>query len=298
MKPKFLLFLEADAGGGDGGASAAGDPPSIIANSGGSAPAAAGDAPASFVGADGGFVEGWTSKLPEDLRDAGASLGKFKTVTDLAKSYHHLEKTIGARPQGVIIPSEKSTPEEVAAYRKALGVPDKVEEYNFKPDEMPEGMTWTEGNAKQFAEVAHKHNIPPAAMKELAKVQAKMRQAEADVLANMVHTKREEGKAALQKEWGQDFEKNVGRAQMAAKLAGVDANSFGFGDPAVVKAFVRLAGMLSEDKLVSAGNAPGPGGGAARAKDIQTNPNNPLYAKYQDGDADTISMVRALMQQG
>jgi hypothetical protein len=292
LKHFFLWNAEGGEGGGSGGDSIIPDAPASVSE--GTPPP---EQP-SFVSADGSFSEGWTSRLPDDLKDAGASLTKFKTVKDLAKSYHNLEKTIGARPQGVVIPTEKSTPEEVAAYRKAVGVPDTVEAYDFKPEEMPEGMTWNPDNAKAFAAVAHKHNIPPAAMKELAGIQAKMREMEASTLANMVHAKREEGKAALQKEWGTDFDKNIGRAQVAAKLAGIDSNSPGFGDPNVVKAFVRLTNMLSEDKLVAANNSSGSGAGGARARDIQTNPSNPLYAKYQEGDPETVSLVRGLMVRG
>lgn len=304
-RPRFLLFWNADAGAGGGGGEGGGNPSLITeppAGGGNPPPAGSGGgggASTSFVGTDGAFVEGWTAKLPEDMKEAGASLGKFKSVTDLAKSYHHLEKTIGARPQGVIVPTDKSTPEEIAAYRKAMGVPEKLEEYNVTPEKLPDGMTWNPETAKPYMEIAHKHNIPPAAMKALVAVQMQQEQNRVDALTTLVQKRLADGKADLQKEWGADFEKNIGRAQIAAKLAAVDSNSPGFSDPNVVKAFVRLASMLSEDKLVSATNgSPGGGGGQARAKDIMTNPENPMYKKYQEGDKEAVSFVTNLLSQG
>ena len=66
------------------------------------------------------------------------------------------------------VPTDKSSPEEVAAFRTALGVPESVEEYKFAPSAMPEGMTWSDEMSKPFAAIAHKHGIPPGAMTALA----------------------------------------------------------------------------------------------------------------------------------
>lgn len=57
----------------------------------------------------------------------------------------------------------------------------------------------------------------------------------------------------------------------------------------VVKALIRFAGMMSEDKLVSGEFSPSLQAGKSRANDIMTNKTNPLYQKYQDGDRETSS---------
>lgn len=296
-----MRFFEPDTG-----TTPAGAPPAA-------APAAPPDAPGSLLGSndagvtppaepaqpwinpDGAFTEGWTSRLPDDLKDAAPTLGKYKTVADLAKALHNANGLIGKK---TLVPNEKSTPEEISAFRQAIGVPEKLEEYDIKPSEIPEGLGWNEDNARKYAELGHKHNIPPAAMKAIVAEYANQRIAEMQIMAQEVDSRRQAGAADLKKTWGDDFDKNLGIAKQAAQIAGANPESFGFGDPEVVKAFVRLASQLSDDKL-TAGNAGGTmQGGKTRAQDIMTNKNNPLFEKYQNGDPDTVDMVRRFLKQG
>jgi len=296
-KTHIMRFFEADGGGNPTGGTpgGAGDPPSLIAApaSGTTPPVASGDVP--WIGADGAFSEKWTEKLPDDLKEAAPTLGKYKTVTDLAKALHNANALIGKK---TLVPNEKSTPEEISVYRKALGIPDDIKEYNIKPDELPEGLSWNDENGKRFMELGYKYNIPPAAMKAIVAEYGAHRLAEMQVMAQEIDSRKTAGVEDLKKTWGENFDKNLTVAQQAAKLAGVNPESFGFGDPEVVKGFVRLAAQLSDDKLVRGAGGDMTQGGAARAKDIQTNPQNPLHAKYKDGDPDTVQMVRNYLQQG
>ncbi|GAT33290.1 hypothetical protein TSACC_21703 [Terrimicrobium sacchariphilum] len=248
-----------------------------------------------WVGADGAFSEGWTNRLPEDLGDYRASLGKFKNVGDMAKSYRELETKLGVK--GTFIPGKDAKPEEVAAYRKAVGIPDEPTKYNIKPEQLPDGFTWPADEAiKPILEVAHRHNIPEAALRELIGANIG---AQAAASAELAKAQLEEGKAQLQREWGDKFGANIQRAAAAAKLAGVDPNSVGFTDPEVVKAVVALAAKISDDQFVtSGGTGSGSKGGVAEAREIQTNPDHPKYKAYQEGDADTVAYVRGLLQRG
>ena len=294
-----MQFMEGDSGGNPtGGAGGAGDPPSLISPT----PSAVGDPQSSgtppptdspWIGADGAFADKWTDKLPADM-EGRDSLARFKTVADLAKSYRNMETLVGKK---TLIPTEKSTPEEVSAYRKALGIPENVEDYKIKPETLPDGVGWNDENGKTFAKIALENNVPPAAMKKIVAEYGKMRVAEMQAMAEEFDARKVAGADSLRKTWGADFEKNLAVAQQAAKLAGVNAESFGFGDPEVVKGFVRLASQLSDDKLVSGGGSP-QAGGKGRATDIMTNKSNPLYEKYQNGDPDTVEMVRSYLQQG
>ena len=305
MKTKHMMrFFEADGGGNATGGTAggAGDPPSLIsspasgtpaASAAGQAPATTGTPDAPWINPDGAFAEKWTEKLPSDL-EGRESLARFKSVADLAKSYRNLETMVGKK---TLVPTDKSTPEEVSAFRKAMGVPETLAEYDIKPGELPDGLGWNEDNAKRYAELGHKFNIPPAAMKAIVGEYANQRIQEMQAMAKEIDTRRQAGAADLKTTWGENFEKNLSIAKQAAQVAGVNPDSFGFGDPEVVKGFVRLAAQLSDDKLVSGGTGMQQGG-AARAKDIQQNKANPLNAKYMDGDPDTVQMVRNLLQQG
>ena len=255
-------------------------------------------APPSFVRADGSFETDWTTKLPEDLAPARDSLGRFKTVTDLARAYDGANKLIGRK--GVILPTQESTPEEVTAYRKTMGVPETPEGYakEVRPAELPEGVQWSDEIARSYFDLAHRHNIPAAAMKDLIALNMKQREFELQAQVDTIMETKQQGLSHLRHVWGANFDRNLGVAQRAAALAGVDANSYGFRDPEVVKGFVRLAGMMGEDKLVGAGTSL-PAGAAdlkARALDIVSNKANPLYERYHSGDKEVETMVRSYFE--
>jgi hypothetical protein len=215
-------------------------------------------------------------------------------VESLSKSYQGLEQLLGKKANAIVPPSEKSTPEEIAAYRKAIGVPESPEAYNLKPEQLPEGVVWDESVAKRAAELAHKHNVPAAAMQEFMKFDMERAALMNQAAAQMIETQLETGRAELQKVWGDKMPEKIELARRAAVTAGVDPTSQGFVDPQVVKAIVNLAEKLSDDKLV-AGDQTGVSSTRARAKDIMTNAANPLYLRYQEGDAEVVDQVRRML---
>ncbi len=304
-----MLFFEGDNGGGSGGAGGSCDGNSggtLLADaggqggSGGGQGAGSGEAPKFLVGEDGAFTENWTTKLPEELGDYRNGLAKFKNVADFAKSYQGLEQKLGSKANLVAIPTDKSTPEEVGAYRKALGIPEKAEDYKLTPEKFPEGMTpWPKEIIAPFEAIAHKHNVPIAAMKEMIAENLRQSGLATQAQADAIKANLDAGRAQLQKEFGADYAKNIQLATAAAKTVGVDPSSPGFSDPAVVKGYAKLAQMLSDDKLVKGGGLDGGTtlAGPARAKDIQGNPENPQNAKYRAGDPDTVALVRRLLQE-
>jgi hypothetical protein len=251
-----------------------------------------------FIGADGGFAEGWLDKLPGDLDPYKPTLAKYKDFGSLAKSHGELQQLLGKKSSAVNVPGEKSTPEEIAAFRKALGVPEKPEEYSFKPDKLPDGVAWDDNSAKAFAAIAHKHHIPASAMKELAAHQIAMEEARSQEAFRQMETELLNGKQQLQSAWGQNFERNLNTAARVAKSIGLDPESPGLRDPAVVQALFKVSQITSEDKLVSptdgATNMPG----KLRAQDVMTNKQNPLYERYQNGDSEIVQLVRDMLRNG
>ena len=247
-----------------------------------SAPASVTDAPAPAV-----------AEKPEWLPEKFWRNDKAD-VESLSKSYQGLEQLLGKKANAIVPPSEKSTPEEVAAYRKAIGVPESPEAYNLKPEQLPEGVTWDDNVAKKAAELAHKHNVPAAAMQEFMRFDMERAALMNQAAAQMIETQLETGRAELQKVWGDKMPEKIELARRAAVTAGVDPTSQGFVDPQVVKAIVNLAEKLSDDKLV-AGDQTGASSTRARARDIMTNQANPLYARYQEGDAEVVDQVRRML---
>jgi len=248
-----------------------------------------------YVNPDGTFADKWLDALPEDAKEYKDTLSKYKSVPDMAKALANANALIGKK---LGVPSEKSSPEEVAAFRKALGVPDTLDDYKFAPDALPEGMTWNDDFAKPFAEIAHKHNVPPGAMKALANQFAHYEKVKLEALQSTFEKQRTDAVGTLQKEWGNEFDKNIGLAKQAAKMAGVNANSHGFSDPEVVRGFVRMAQMMSEDKMGRGMQSAEMMTGQSRAMDIMRNAENPWHKRYQEGDSEAVSLVNSLLKNG
>jgi hypothetical protein len=215
-------------------------------------------------------------------------------VEAILKSYQGMEQLVGRKAQAVLPPNEKSTPEEIAEYRKALGVPESPEGYKLKPEQLPEGVTWDDNVAKRAAELAHKHNIPAAAMSELMKFDMERASLMNQAAAQMLEQQMQEGRSELQKIWGDKMPDKVDLAKRAVITVEENPASHGFVDPAVVRTIVKLAEKLSDDRLV-AGDQTGVSSTRARARDIMTNESNPLYARYQEGDPETVDQVRRML---
>lgn len=269
------------------------EPDSIISTE---KPAPLAPPPDTYVNPDGTFVQDWSQKLPEEFADARVSLARYKSVGELIKAYRHAEGLIGKK--GVIPPTAESSPEQVSEYRKVMGVPEKPEAYAeaIKPDiKLPDGIQWSDEIAQQYFNLAHRHNIPASAMKELAQLNLKQREFEMRAQIGQIEEGKRNGLASLQQYWGPNFENNIRLAKRAAHTVEVDPNTYGFGDPEVVKAFVKLASKLGEGSLTSGASMPqSTGDYAAKAKDIQTNKDNQYYKRYWDGDPDIQNMVREL----
>lgn len=290
------VFHQPDMGdSGAGGVSSGGE-------SSGTAGAEAGatggsSAAAGFVDARGAFAEGWTSRLSEDLGDARAGFAKFRSIDDLAKSYRGLEQRLGKSAGAAFVPGEGATPEEVSAYRRALGVPEQADGYQLRPDDLPEGFQWDDGQSAVAAQIAHKYNVPPAAMKELVNIQMQREMGRVAAMEGTIQEHLAAGERHLQETWGDKFSTNISRAQQMAQMVGIDPRSNGFTDPEVVKAFARFSELISDDKFVAPGGTPALSS-TESAKDIMTNKANPFYEKYQNGDPDTVERVRGMLRRG
>lgn len=297
MKIHKMQFFAEDDGGAGGGA----PPAAVVPDPGTPAVVPAVVPPvvtpsAGFVGEDGAFVEGWTDRLPEEMGDSRSTFGKFKSLPDMAKSYRELETRLG-KPPGVTVPGENAKPEEVAAYRKAVGALDTVEDYaKIRPENLPEGLEFSEELSKPMFELAHRYNIPAAAVKEFVEMQAQQEEGRIGATTAELQRQLDEGAATLKKDWCPNYDKNLLRVEQAARMAGIDPTTApGFRDPETLKGFLRLSEKLSDDEWKKGGTTNSPG---MSAKDIQTNPSNPLYDRYQKGDPDVVAQVRSLLKRG
>ncbi len=79
-----------------------------------------------FVGSDGTFKDGWTGR--DEFKDHADTLGRYKTVGELAKGHMELRKKFSKNPDAIVeIPSETSDDDVRAAWAKAHNVPEDYE---------------------------------------------------------------------------------------------------------------------------------------------------------------------------
>lgn len=104
------------------------------------------------VDKDGNFTEGWRDHwLPTDLRTE-KSLDVIKTLPDLVKRMVNAEKVVGKNK--VVVPTDKSPPEEWEAFYTAGGRPKTAGDYRA---EIPEDMAelYPKEKLKRYREIAY-----------------------------------------------------------------------------------------------------------------------------------------------
>jgi hypothetical protein len=256
------LFFEADQGGGTGGAGGEGTTTATATQGGSTASTLLSGTGATttqattttplpnWISDDGKLDPKWLEKLPEDLR-GHASIQSIGTVQDLAKSYIHTKGLVGTKLE---MPGEGAPPEAIANWRKVVGAPEKPEGYlgelkTLRPDTIPENL-WDAEGEKSFLALAHKHHLPPAAVKELIafdveRLTKTLGQSEAE----QTEIVNREG-AALKADWGNDYSAKLNIAARMAATVGLKTDDPIFTNSRVVKAFHAMAALVSEDRLV------------------------------------------------
>lgn len=216
------------AGGGDTGLDGAA---AALAGGGGGGDDAAAAAAAA---AGGGDEAEWLENFSAEGGDADNPSNRdwlkakgFKSLDDLAKSYRSAEHTIRNGGKGVQVPGDGAKPEEIAAFNKAIGVPENVDGYAF---DMPDGLTEELLDMPllgSIREVALEAGVPAKGFKSLVEgVIAK--QLDAQQAARAAEN---ESRDTLLKEWG---------PQKDAKLADVNNGMRALGlKPAHVAAMQR-----------------------------------------------------------
>jgi hypothetical protein len=242
-----LCLYEGDPGdgGGDGGAGAAAGAGAGAAAA-GSAGAAAGTPPV--------FV--WKEKINPDLRNS-PTLQKFEdTAEGLGKaieSHLSLEKLLGH--DKVPIPKDDKDTEGWARFSKALGIPDKAEQYGLPDAEIPESMKGITFDKQKFAETVHSFKLTPTQAKGLWGAYTEMsKQAYAKAMethkAAMTQTINQ-----LRGEWGDAYEANIDLGQTVINQFAGDQETMDFltavlvKDPRGIKFLSKIGNQFAENKI-------------------------------------------------
>ncbi|HIX88785.1 MAG TPA: hypothetical protein H9976_06690 [Candidatus Akkermansia intestinavium] len=225
---------------------------------------------------DGSFCPEWYKQF-SDLEPYAASLAKFRRPEALAKSYAHLERLKGY--------PDPADPRRMEAFRLAVGLPEKAEDYHLTRPEGAADEIWDDALAEDLAGVAYRYGVPPRAMQALSErysaLGTRMLQHSREVEQQAI----EQADASLQQEWGEQYEDNMQDiGNFLSRLgdeAGVDVA--GLMDNPALRAnadFARLmltAARRTHEAPLHTGSTPD---GPAEARRIAADPSHPLHEAY------------------
>lgn len=232
-----------------------------------------------------GFNESAFEGLGDDLKSVPSFFKKYDSPESAMKGLANLQWMVSQK--GFTKPPEDAPAHVKDEFSKRLrelnGAPPDPTAYIPKPAELPEGVTFDEGLAKQVSDIAWKYSLPKAAVDELVALDMQRQAAMGSNLEQQTQAQLSEQQNALKQQYGNELPVALEKATRAAKTLGLDPESPVFRYADAVSAMVKVAELLSEDKLVS-GESTDPKGvnDYQKAMDIISNPSNPLYEAFHN----------------
>lgn len=234
-----------------------GTPPAADPPAGGAGDPPAGDPPAG----DGGPDPDWYSSLSADadgekpsLRDWAKAAG-VKDLDGLAKIARDNQAAL--RESGRIkVPGEGAKPEEVAEFRKAIGVPEDAKGYavTAPKDEAGNDLPLNDDLIGRMAESALKHGAPKAVFEGLI---ADFIQAQMDETATF-DTEQQRIANETVKAWGAERDAKLAAIDNAARALGLDRTKMvslrnALGADFALKMMAKLGEGMAEDVMLTGG---------------------------------------------
>jgi hypothetical protein len=243
----------------------------------------------------------WKEAISEEFRN-DPNIEKFTEIDALAKSYINATQMIGK--DKVAVPNKNSTEDQWNEVYDKLGRPESADKYslNAKSEVVPIDET----AIKQFAENAHQlglNNKQAQGILEFYKnnMEGMAQQAKVDTETAQVQSEQQ-----LRQEWGREFESNVKKAGALAKanmnpeiLDMQLKDGMRLGDhPEIIKGFAKIAGMMSEDKIVSteSENVSSNTDVETEISDIMNNKDGPYWNKAHPDHDKMVQQVYTLRE--
>lgn len=145
-------------------------------------------------------------------------MARYKTPADFLKAHNELRGKLSERPSILATLPADAKPEQVAEYRKAVGLPDIpadasadkiVEAYGIKP---PDGYSMTpveKGLVSEFAKLANQQNMPPAVVKAATDFFFKSNASALQATEKIDADKAKTWQGELRSELGRDFDATI-----------------------------------------------------------------------------------------
>ena len=143
-------------------------------------------------------------------------LERYKSADEISKAFREGYKNAKNGGKQVEL-TEKSTPEEVKAYREANGIPEDVAKY---PGEFRQGFEVTDADKAilaDFKAAMHERNVPPKVAAAALDWYQDFAAAQAQDLNAQLAKVAGETQKALRSEWGGDYDGQIGAAQELMK---------------------------------------------------------------------------------
>ena len=206
-------------------------------------------------------IPGWQAGIA-DAYKGHAALKGMDVPTKLVEAYLESKGKLSEFEGRSYIPGENASSEEWNAYRKAMGVPDTKDGYQFNlPDDMDRNEV--EGLASWMKDVAFQEGLPTQATQRIfdrwVSDTKKLRE---DHHKSQVSAKQER-ETALKEKYGEKWDTRVSSAKDFIKnRLGEDIyNSMTeknlLDDPVYLDGFGKLSDALSEDTLPGSGQSSG-----------------------------------------
>ena len=243
----------------------------------------------------------WKEAISEEFRN-DPNIEKFTEIDALAKSYINATQMIGK--DKVAVPNKNSTEDQWNEVYDKLGRPESADKYtlNAKSEVVP----IDENAIKQFAENAHQlglNNKQAQGILEFYKnnMEGMAQQAKVDTETAQVQSEQQ-----LRQEWGREFDTNIKKAGALAKanmnpeiLDMQLKDGMRLGDhPEIIKGFAKIAGMMSEDKIVSteSENVSSNTDVETEISDIMNNKDGPYWNKSHPDHDKMVQQVYTLRE--
>jgi len=204
----------------------------------------------------GSVAKSWKAGLAPDLRDS-ALLQKFEDTTDgLSKameSHANLEKLLGH--DKVPIPKSIDDVEGWNRFSKAMGIPDKAENYGLADVSLPGNMKDFAIDKNRFAEIVHAHKLTPSQATGLWKIYNEINVDTYKKVEEQNQNQLNETVNRLKGDWGDAYDTNVELGQLVINQFSDDAEMNDYltatlsKDPRGIKFLAKVGNNFAENKI-------------------------------------------------
>lgn len=171
-----------------------------------------GDTASQAAPATDGELQAFREKLAGGDEAILKQLLRYKSVDAISRGFRESYNAAKSGKKSIQL-TEKSSPEEVKAYREANGIPDDPTAY---PGDFREGFTPSEADKAilgDFKSAMHEKNVPPAAAKAALEWYEDFAVTQKQQLDGNLAKKAKETQTLLRNEWGGEYDGNLDAAQ-------------------------------------------------------------------------------------